>query len=61
MEMLMQLPQDWEDRFREDLAEYEDEQKMPYVTSIERIGIRKGHELGLREGLEQGRELAGPA
>lgn len=30
---------------------------MPYVTSVERIGIEKGHEQGLREGLLAGMEL----
>ncbi len=28
---------------------------MPYVTSVERIGIRKGIQQGLEQGLEQGR------
>ena len=27
---------------------------MPYVTSVERIGIRKGIEKGLKQGLQQG-------
>lgn len=29
---------------------------MKYVTSVERIGIRKGREQGLEEGIEQGIE-----
>jgi len=29
---------------------------MPYVTSIERLGIKKGREEGLKEGREAGRE-----
>ncbi|CAK7073671.1 flagellar biosynthesis/type III secretory pathway protein FliH [Kerstersia gyiorum] len=29
---------------------------MAYISSVERIGIRKGLEQGLRQGLEQGRE-----
>lgn len=27
---------------------------MPYVTSVERIGIRKGIQQGIRQGIEQG-------
>ncbi len=30
---------------------------MQYVTTAERIGIRKGHQEGLQQGLESGRSL----
>ncbi|MGA1600513.1 MAG: DUF4351 domain-containing protein [bacterium] len=33
---------------------------MPYVTSIERLALRRGREEGLLQGLEQGK-LEGPA
>ena len=29
---------------------------MPYITSVERMGIRKGLEQGLERGLQQGRQ-----
>jgi flagellar biosynthesis/type III secretory pathway protein FliH len=29
---------------------------MPYITSVERIGIRKGREEGLEEGRQQGQD-----
>ena len=29
---------------------------MPYVSSVERIGLAKGMEKGLKQGLEQGRQ-----
>jgi len=29
---------------------------MPYITSVERIGIRKGKQQGIREGIQQGKE-----
>ncbi len=29
-------------------------EKMPYVTSVERIGMRKGDEIGQEKGFEQG-------
>jgi hypothetical protein len=48
---LMALPQGLDEQFRNELAMFESESKMPYVTSIERLGIRKG----LEQGLEQGR------
>ena len=30
---------------------------MPYITSVERIGIRKGIEQGRQEGIQQGKSL----
>ena len=41
--------------FEEELARYEEEKKMPYVTSVERIGIKKGLQRGLERGRRKGR------
>lgn len=51
VDWLVTLPDDQEQDFRAAVAEYEEGQRMPYVTSFERIGIRKGREEALREGL----------
>ena len=42
IDWLMDLPAAHERLFWEELSRYEEEKKMPYVTSVERIGIEKG-------------------
>lgn len=39
----MDLPEKLEEALSADLIEFEKEKMMPYVSSIERIGIRKGN------------------
>ncbi|MEQ9238894.1 transposase [Coleofasciculus sp. E2-BRE-01] len=50
------LPKREEDRLWQEIQTLEEERKMPYITSVERIGIRKGLEQGLEKGLQQGRQ-----
>jgi hypothetical protein len=54
----MALPRELERRFREELEQFEEEQKMPFVTSAERLGREEGRQEGLRLGLLDGIELA---
>lgn len=54
LDWVMYLPDDVEQTFDEWVLEYEEEKKMPYVTSIERFGIQKGLEQGLEQGVRQG-------
>jgi hypothetical protein len=54
IDWLMSLPKELERAFWQELREYEEEKRMEYVTSVERIGIEKGIELGRQEGLQQG-------
>ena len=56
LDWMLRLPEDLELEFREELMAFEEEKHMPYVTSVERIGIQKGLQLGLEQGLEQGLE-----
>ena len=42
----MMLPEDLTEQFTQNLIAYEEEQKMPYVTSAERIGMEKGMDKG---------------
>ena len=42
--------------FQEELERYEEEKKMPYVTSVERSGIKKGREQGREQGVRKGRQ-----
>jgi len=39
--------------FWREIQEYEEERTMPYVTSVERIGLARGREEGLREALRR--------
>jgi len=54
VDWLMMLPDDLTNQFTQNLIAYEEEQKMPYVTSAERIGIEKGKLEGRSEGLDIG-------
>ena len=47
----MALPSELEQQLKERMIAYEEEQKVPYITSIERMGIQKG----LQQGIPQGR------
>jgi hypothetical protein len=50
IDWVMSLPQELEDEFWREVGQYEEERRMPYITSVERIGIRKGREQGRQEG-----------
>lgn len=47
------LPKSEEDRLWQEIQTLEEERKMPYITSVERIGIRKGLEQGLQQGRQE--------
>jgi len=53
VDWLMWLPEDMTKKFTQDLIAYEEERKMPYITSAERIGIEKG----MAEGMDRGQLL----
>jgi hypothetical protein len=54
IDWLMMLPEDATKRFTEDLIKYEEEKKMPYIMSAERIGKEKGIQQGMQQGIQQG-------
>jgi hypothetical protein len=54
LDWLLRLPLELEAEFHDKLDAYEEEKEMPYVTSIERIGIEKGKLLGREEGRQEG-------
>ena len=56
IDWMLRLPEALEERLWSEIRRFEEVQKMPYVTSVERIGIRKGIAQGLEKGLEQGLE-----
>jgi hypothetical protein len=53
VDWLMALPPELDYKFNERLSQYEEEQKMPYITSVERIAVEKGREQGLQQGIAQ--------
>ncbi len=53
IDWLMILPEDLERSFEDTVSHYEEEMNMPYITSIERIGIEKGLQQGLQQGFLQ--------
>lgn len=59
LDALLKLPDAMDNEFSEKLDEYIDEyveeKKMPYVTSMERVGIRKGIAIGKEEGKAEGK------
>jgi len=50
IDWLMALPEVHERLFWEELSKYEEGKKMPFVTSVERIGREKGLQQGLQQG-----------
>jgi hypothetical protein len=58
------LPTDLKQQFWQDLKDFEETRKMPFITSVEEIGIAKGEQIGFERGerslvLEQLTELVG--
>ena len=47
---MLHLPAELQEQFREDIHRYEEEKRMPYMSSIERMA----HDEGLWEGLLEG-------
>ncbi|MGB6977298.1 MAG: hypothetical protein WBE18_07600, partial [Gammaproteobacteria bacterium] len=56
IDWVMTLPEDLEIQYNECIHELEEARAMRYITSAERIGIKKGFEEGLLQGIEQGRQ-----
>jgi len=52
VDWLMELPPDLEKQLRRDLSAIEEDSRMPYVTSWERMGAERGRAEGLREAIE---------
>ena len=56
IDWMMALPEYMEEEFWREIREYEEEQEMPYVTSVERIGFRRGVSEGRQKGMLEGRQ-----
>jgi hypothetical protein len=53
IDWLLDLPAELQQGFQDDIHEWEEENRMPYVTSFERFGIEKGLQQGRQEGLQE--------
>lgn len=54
LDWILRLPEALEREFVHELIAFEEQAKMPYVTSIERLGREEGHKEGHKEGHEEG-------
>ncbi|MGV8118155.1 MAG: Rpn family recombination-promoting nuclease/putative transposase [Candidatus Xenobiia bacterium LiM19] len=56
IDWLLALPEPLEIEFNEEMIRYEEGKEMAYITSAERLGIKKGRKEGRKEGREEGRK-----
>lgn len=56
IDWLLRLPADLELLFKQQVEELEAEKRMRYVTSVERIARKEGHDEGRDEGRKEGRK-----
>jgi hypothetical protein len=54
IDWMVQLPRELEQQCRAEIDRFEEERRMPYVTSVERLARQEGREEGLQEGLVEG-------
>jgi hypothetical protein len=54
MDWVLGLPDSFALQFKDFVHEYEEKQKVPYITSIERMGIEQGRQEGHQEGIQIG-------
>jgi hypothetical protein len=58
IDWMLQLPEDLQEQFKEEVFRFEEGRHMPYITSIERRALEKGREEGREEGLREGEQKA---
>jgi hypothetical protein len=58
MDWLLALPAELEEQFQTELYRFEEERRMPYVTSVERMALERGRQEGFVEGLLEGIAVA---
>jgi hypothetical protein len=57
IDWIMSLPEELEQEFWREVRNLEEDLRMPYITSVERIATEKGIQQGMRTGLLEGIEL----
>ena len=53
IDWLLDLPPELQQGFHDDIHQWEEEKRMPYVTSFERYGMAKGRKEGREEGIRE--------
>ncbi len=56
IDWIMVLPEELEQRFEEVVVQVEEEESMKYVTTFERIALKRGIAEGIQQGIEEGIE-----
>lgn len=56
IDWIMVLPEELEELFHREIIQFEEERKMQYITTAERIGMEKGKKEGLAQGRKEGRK-----
>jgi hypothetical protein len=56
IDWLLHLPEALEIEYKEEVYQLEAAQKMAYISTIERFGIKKGIQQGIRQGIQQGEQ-----
>jgi len=54
IDWVLALPEELDEAFTRAVEEYEEAVKMPYMTSVERVGKKKGMQQGMRQGTIRG-------
>ena len=54
IDWVMALPEELEEQLWTEIQKIEEEGKMEYVSSVEKIGIKKGIQQGIQQGVQQG-------
>jgi hypothetical protein len=54
IDWLVTLPEELTEKFHEEVKKIEEVRKVAYITTAERIGIKKGFEQGMQQGMQQG-------
>ena len=57
IDWVMSLPKELEQEFWQEMRKFQEEKRMPYITSVERIGIEKGIQQGIQQSQEQIRQI----
>ena len=54
IDWMVNLPEAAEQEFKKEIQDFEEENQMPYITSVERLARQEGISQGLSQGLSQG-------
>jgi flagellar biosynthesis/type III secretory pathway protein FliH len=55
IDWILRLPKELENSFWKEFQQFEEERKMPYISSVERFGMEKGMKEGMKKGIEKGK------